>query len=83
LIKKDVKRFIKSDCEVTIGSGGLIGDRLLIITQGSSEAPIVKEGQHLVSTEPVETDAIMSSLLVTASNAEVITQNLAEIMVKK
>lgn len=81
MIKKDVKQFIKSDCEVAIGSEGLIGDRLLIITRGSSDAPLAKEGQHLASTEPVETDAIMASLRVTAGNAEIISQQLAEIMV--
>ena len=82
LIKSDVKKFIKSDCEVTIGSEGLIGDKLVVITQGNSSSPLAKEGQHLYSTEPVETDAIMASLQVTAENAEVISQEFAEIMVK-
>ena len=82
LIKKDVKKFIKSDCGVSIGSEGLIGDRLLVITQGSADAALAKEGQQLLSAEPVETDAIMSSLQVTAGNAEVISQQLAEIMLK-
>src|ERR1700752_4456024 len=82
LIKNDVKKFIKADCGVAIGSEGLIGDRLIIITQGSNEAPLVKEGQELVSVEPVETDAIMSSLNVTAKNAEIISLQLAEIMIK-
>jgi phospholipid/cholesterol/gamma-HCH transport system substrate-binding protein len=82
LIKKEVKKFIKSDCGVSIGSEGLIGDRLLIITQGSTGAASAKEGQELVSAEPVETDAIMASLQVTAGNAEIITQQLAEIMTK-
>jgi len=81
-IKKEVKQFIKTDSEVAIGSEGLIGDRLLIITQGSSDATLAKEGQQLASKEPVETDAIMASLQVTAGNAEIITQQLAEIMVK-
>jgi phospholipid/cholesterol/gamma-HCH transport system substrate-binding protein len=82
LIKKDVQQFIKSDCEVAIGSEGLIGDRLLVISQGSSDAPLAKEGQQLASEEPVETDAIMASLQITAGNAEIITQQLAEIMTK-
>jgi len=81
-IKKEVKQFIKTDSEVAIGSEGLIGDKLLIITQGSAEAPLAQEGQQLSSKEPVETDAIMASLQVTAGNAEVITQQLAEIMIK-
>jgi phospholipid/cholesterol/gamma-HCH transport system substrate-binding protein len=82
LVKKDVKKFIKSDCEVAIGSEGLIGDKLLVITQGSADAPLAKEGQHLASAEPVEIDAIMASLQGTAANAEVISQELAEVMIK-
>jgi phospholipid/cholesterol/gamma-HCH transport system substrate-binding protein len=82
LIKKDVQKFIKADCEVAIGSEGLIGDRLLVISQGSNDAPMVREGQYLASAEPVEMDAIMASLQGTAANAEIISQELAEIMFK-
>ena len=82
LVKKEVRQFMKSDCEVAIGSEGLIGDRLLVISQGSTEAPIAKEGQHLASAEPVEMDAIMASLQVTAVNAAIISDQLAEIMIK-
>ena len=82
LIKQDVKTFIKSDCIVAVGSEGLIGDRLLIITQGSADATMVREGQYLDSVEPTETDAILASMQVTAAYAEVISQQLAEIMTK-
>ena len=82
LIKKEVQQFIKSDCKATIGSAGVIGDRILIITQGGNEATSVKDGQHIVSKEPIETDAIMASLKVTADNAEIISAQLAQIMVK-
>jgi len=82
IIKEEVRQFIKTDCRVAIGSEGVIGDKLVTISQGSAEAPLVKEGQRLESSEPVETDAIMSSLRVTAGNAEVITKQLAEIMTK-
>jgi phospholipid/cholesterol/gamma-HCH transport system substrate-binding protein len=82
LVRKEVHPFIKSDCQVAIGSEGIIGDRLLIITQGSTDAKLAKEGQKLASTEPVETDAIIASLDITAYNAGIITNQLAEIMIK-
>src|SRR5436190_7841565 len=82
MIRKEVQQFIKEDCEAAIGSEGIIGDRLLVITQGSSDAPMVKDGQQLASTEPVETDAIIASLNVSAWNAGIITEQLAEIMTK-
>lgn len=81
IIQKDIQKFIKSDCLATIGSEGIIGDRVLNITQGSAEAEMVKDREYLTSVEPVETDAIMKSLSVTAVNAEIITAQLAEIMV--
>jgi len=82
LIRKSVQQFIKTDCQASVGSAGLIGDRVLIITQGSNEARVVKDGQHIGSREPVETDAIMASLRVAAYNAEIISEQLAEIMIK-
>lgn len=81
LIKKNVQQFIKSDCEVAIGSEGLIGDRLLVISYGSGDSPMAEDGQELSSKEPVEADAIISSLSTSATNAEVITKQLAEITV--
>lgn len=81
-IKQEVRPFIKSDCYVSIGSDGVIGDKLINIIQGSGDSAVVKDGQMLKSTEPIETDAIMRSLEVTAGNAEVITGQLAEIMTK-
>jgi len=82
MIRQEIKQFIKSDCVVAIGSEGLIGDRLLIITQGSPDAPLASKGQHLESVEPVETDAIIASLQVTAGHVEVITKELALVMLK-
>jgi phospholipid/cholesterol/gamma-HCH transport system substrate-binding protein len=81
LIRKDVQQFIKSDSQATIGSEGIIGDRIVIITQGSDGAPVAEDGQHILSKEPIETDDIMKSLYATSGNAEIITLQLAEIMV--
>jgi phospholipid/cholesterol/gamma-HCH transport system substrate-binding protein len=82
MIRNDVKKFIRADCRAAIGSEGLIGDKLIIITQGSYDYPLISEGQHLDSEEPVEMDAIMASLKVTADNAAIISDQLAEIMIK-
>lgn len=80
LVRKEIQQFIKADSEVAIGSEGLIGDRLLTISQGSTDAPLAKEGQALDSSEPLETDAIIASLQVSTANAEIITKQLAEVM---
>jgi len=82
LVDRDVQQFIKKDCYVHIMSEGLIGDKIVSITQSSSNAETVKDGQFLSSEEPVETDAILSSLKVTGENAEVLSSQLADILYK-
>jgi phospholipid/cholesterol/gamma-HCH transport system substrate-binding protein len=82
VMKKSVQPFIKNDCVVTIGSEGIIGDRLLIINQGSDSSPSAKNGAMLSSLEPVETDHIIASLSVTAENFKIISGQVAEIMVR-
>lgn len=80
LIDKNVQKFIKTDCQVMIGSEGIIGDRVINITQGNGDSPTVKEGQLLQAIEPIETDQIIANLKVTVENAEVVSGELAEIM---
>jgi phospholipid/cholesterol/gamma-HCH transport system substrate-binding protein len=82
IIQKGIGKFIKTDSKVAIGSEGLIGDRLLTISQGSADAPQAPKGHHLSSVEPIETDAILLNLTKTAESAEIITSELAEIMIK-
>lgn len=82
VIQKDVQPFIKTDCDATIGAEGIIGDKVLTITHGSEDAEPVKDGQSLSSVNPIEMDAIIKSVSVTAKNVEIITDQLAAIMMK-
>jgi len=82
LIKKNVQAFIKADSEASLGSSGVIGDRLIVITQGSTNAPIAKNGQFLKSIEPIEIDDILLTLQATTLHTEVITEELAGVMLK-
>lgn len=82
LIKKDVQRFIKADSEAGIGSEGLIGDKLVVLSQGSVGAAEIKDGQVIPASEPIETDAILASLQITADNAALATGEINEILGK-
>lgn len=82
LIKKEVQQFIKANSEAGIGSEGIIGDRVLVLSNGTANSPRAKEGQLIGSSEPVETDAIMQSLQITADNAAIATEEIAEILAK-
>lgn len=76
-VKDDVKKFIKVNSKASIGSEGVIGDKLLVISQGTFDTQAVKDGDAIKSFEPIEIDDIMKSVKVTAENAEVITSELA------
>jgi phospholipid/cholesterol/gamma-HCH transport system substrate-binding protein len=82
LIEKSMQPHIKIDSKVRIGSDGLIGDRILMITQGSLKSPMVRDGDFLLSYEPIETDDIIESVEISAVHLEVITLELAEILTK-
>src|SRR3984885_2641488 len=79
IIQKKVQKFIKKDAKASIGSDGLMGDKVIVITAGTPTTPIVADGDSLGSHQPIETDAIMASLKTSADNAAIITSNLADI----
>ena len=82
LIKKEVQKFIKTDSQAAIGSEGIIGDKVVVITQGFLSNKIIKSGQIITSVEPIETDAIMRSLKTTADNAALASNDIVGIVAK-
>ncbi len=81
LIRQDVKPFIKEDARAGIGSEGIIGDKVLVLSQGNAPHEI-KPNQLITSTEPTNMDAVMRSLSITADNAAVASEEMAEILLK-
>jgi len=79
LIRSEIQKFIKSDCDASIGSEGIIGDRVLNISQSEGHAPIAKAGSRLKASEPIETDAIMASVQLSVDNVALITKDFSEI----
>ncbi len=82
IIRSEIRHFIKEDSKVSISSEGLIGDRIVMISQGNPNARPVENGQSLLSVEPVEMGELIIGLQASVENAEIITGQLAEIMVK-
>jgi len=77
LVRKEIQSFIKVDCEAAIGSEGIIGDKVLNISQGAGSGKEVKDGQQLKSQEPVEMDAMMMTVKKTVDNLEAISYDFA------
>ncbi len=79
IIQKGVEKFIKKDAKASIGSEGLMGDKVIILIPGTPDTLAIRNGDTLASLPPIETEAILASLKASADNAAVITSNLADI----
>ena len=79
VIEKNVQRFIKKNAVATVGTDGLMGNKLVNINSAKDLAPVVEDGDELRSRAPVEMDQMMRTLDVTNENIKAITTNLRDI----
>lgn len=79
VIQKGVEKFIKKDARASIGTEGLMGDKVVVLIPGTKDTTAVRNGDTLASIPPIETDAILASLKTSADNAAIITSSLADI----
>ena len=79
ILQKEVQKFIRKDSRASIGSEGLMGDKILVITPGSSDEKQAEENDFLLSEAPVDMDDILASVKVSTENLEIITDQLAAI----
>jgi phospholipid/cholesterol/gamma-HCH transport system substrate-binding protein len=82
VIKKTVQQFIKTDAVASIGSDGLMGDKVLTISPGNSSSKIVTDNALIGSKTAVEMADVMNSLKTSVDNAGIITDQLAKVSYK-
>ena len=77
LIKKEFQQFIKTDAKASIGSDGLMGDKVLTISPGTITNSAVKDNDLITSKSAIEMEDVMSSVKTSVDNAGIITAQLA------
>ncbi|REC79288.1 MCE family protein [Chryseobacterium elymi] len=82
LIRKDVQKYIKTDAVASIASDGLMGDKILIISPGTTSTTMVKDNDIITSYKTIEIDDLFSSVKQSADNAKAITDELVEFSAK-
>lgn len=82
VIQENVRRFIKADAKASIGSDGLMGDKVLTIAPGTKSNSSVKDNATIASIKAIEIEDIMKGVKTTVDNAAVITDQLAEFSFK-
>jgi len=82
-LNNSVKKFIKIDSKMSVGSDGLMGDKLVVIAPGGiTSHEEIANGGKLNSVNPVDVDRIINKLTKVADNAESLTDNLSQIVAK-
>lgn len=83
LMQNQVKPFLKVDALASIGSDGLMGDKLITISSGSAnEAKLLKGGARIMTANPVDFDKVIGQFTNVATNAEIVMTELAGMAVQ-
>ena len=61
-IDRKVTPFIKNNSTATIGSQGLMGNKLIVLLPGSADVRSIEAGDHLPSVQPIEADDILREI---------------------
>ena len=81
-VEDKVKDYIRKDSKATIGSDGLIGNKIIVIYGGTTSAPSVEDGDRLTAVMPLDTDKMMETLQENNKNLVTITENLKVLTTK-
>jgi phospholipid/cholesterol/gamma-HCH transport system substrate-binding protein len=79
LIDDRIRQFIKKDAIASIGSEGLMGNKVLIITPGTSGQMGIEENDTIETSMPTSLDNVLESLKATLESASSITSDLSKI----
>ncbi len=82
VIEQEPSKFIKKNAVASVGTDGLMGNKLVNINSVKEEAASVEEGDVLVTVRPIEMDEMIRTLNVTNNNVKDITTNLRHITEK-
>jgi len=79
LIDESTRKFIRKDAIASIGSEGLMGNKVLVISPGTGGKGIIENNDIISTAQPTDMDEIMKSLKTTIDNTANITGDLAKI----
>ncbi|HZY82085.1 MAG TPA: MlaD family protein, partial [Cyclobacteriaceae bacterium] len=82
IIDSRMKDHMRTNAVASLGTDGLVGNRLVNINSMPGNYPAVKEGSVIASRMPVETDEMLRTLQTTNNNIAVITENLKQVSVR-
>jgi phospholipid/cholesterol/gamma-HCH transport system substrate-binding protein len=82
VLQKKIRPFLKSNSFASIGSDGLMGDKLVTITPGTANNVLLPSGGKILTVNPLDFEKSIVKLTKVADNAEIISAQLAAITVQ-
>jgi len=79
IIEKGVQKFIKKNAVASVGTDGLMGNKLVNINVDEKFAPGIEDGDEILTLRPIETDEMTRTLNVTNENIKAISSNIRDI----
>ena len=79
LVDESIRKFIKKDAVASIGSEGLMGNKILILNPGTGEKKGIEDNDIVQTIQPINMDDILISLKTTIDHTSSITSNLSKI----
>ncbi len=76
MIEKNTQKFIKKNTLASVGTDGLMGNKLVNLSVVNENSAMIEEGDVIKSLHPIETDEIIRTLDRTNEDVAVIVQNL-------
>ncbi len=82
VLQSKIKPFLKANSFASIGSDGLMGDKVLTITAGEATSVLLPDGGKIATINPVDFEKSIAKLTSVATNAQIISGELAAITVQ-
>ncbi|QJW90483.1 MCE family protein [Spirosoma taeanense] len=79
-IEESSQQYIRKDATASIGSDGLIGNKIVVITGGTISHPEIEEGDRLKTQEALSSDQIMETLQENNNNLLRVTNDFKELV---
>ncbi len=79
IIDENTKKYIKKDSKAIIGTDGLMGNKIMVISAGTAGNKEIEHNDMIGTTKPLNIDDMLVKLKETGDNAALITGDLAVI----
>ena len=78
-LKSDLKKVIRKNSPVSVGTDGFMGNKLINIDPGTPNVSLANDGDELTSVAAVNTDDMLRTLEFTNGNIAIVSSNLKDI----